>query len=202
MSSPIDLELNVRPLDETSYALELRYDDPQSNVELIANGRVDAALLDPDNFRAHLTEPNRYGQQLSAAVWSDAAIQAAFAKAYALATEQKVALRFRLYISPDLGRPHSLRWETLQHPEVGVISANEDHTVLALFAGVELPAGLPSSPHRPESTRLRRQPGQNWNKIMAWPRSTLRWSCSTPAGAWNQPPSRSWPNLVKVISTS
>ena len=142
----MNLELSLRRHDAASYALELRIDQPDSPVAAISHGRLETARLSADQFARLLTEPDQYGQQLGDALWSAETIAAALAEAYAVAQAAGQTIRFQLHIAPDLAELHSLHWETLRHPALGLLSANER----ILFSRY-----LPARSYRPVTPRPR-----------------------------------------------
>lgn len=120
-----ELELSIRR-QESSYALDARFTSPAHDVQPVANILLQ---LDHAALRALHLDPVAYGRTLSAALFVDPRVRAAWQQACAVAQQSGVLrLRIRLDVSdPDL---HSIMWETLRDPE--------DDTPLALSERIRL----------------------------------------------------------------
>jgi hypothetical protein len=122
------------PADIESYAIELRHIDPE-------NARINACYvmslapvqLDMPGLRALSLDPLAYGQALSASLFADPAVRQAFAVAYSSAQSQDKPLRLRLYIGASAIELHSLRWETLCHPEDGTLLTTGDQVLFSRY---------------------------------------------------------------------
>ena len=125
MSALIDLELSIRHIENEAYVVNVRFDPIGSQVAVDVEDKVPVAYLNPQDFTPLLLEPNKYGQKLGEALWSAQAVNDAVVKAYDMALEHEQQLRLRLYISPRLPDLHNLLWETLHHPRLGTIAAND-----------------------------------------------------------------------------
>ena len=113
-----ELEIGIKRHDADSYAVELRFDDPDSATTDPATGGF--ARFDLKQLERQLIRPDAYGRLLSQSLFADANLLAAFKAAcdVTLNSEPEKKLRLRLFIdrsAPDL---HSLRWETLRDPRI------------------------------------------------------------------------------------
>src|SRR5215213_6891404 len=111
-----ELELGLSRRDGGSYGLDLRFSQPGSDADIrpMRDGavQIDAAQLSELAFDAE-----GYGRALSASLFADPAVRAAFAQARSSAASLDVPLRLRLLVGPSAPELHSLRWETLRDPE-------------------------------------------------------------------------------------
>jgi len=114
----VDLELAIQRRDIENYSLELRFSQPGDNADVRLLRDDLAAVRFP--FSELLTlapDPLAYGNALTASLFADPAVRQAFAEACAVAQSQGFALRIRLFLAQSALELHSLRWETLCHPE-------------------------------------------------------------------------------------
>ncbi|HET9222790.1 MAG TPA: CHAT domain-containing protein [Roseiflexaceae bacterium] len=115
-----ELELTLHRRDSASYALELRFNHPESDsdIRLLRDGaapvRFDATLL-----LAAALDSEAYGRSLAESLFADPAARSAFAQARVSAQSVGAPLRMRLLIGADATELHSLRWEMLRDPEGG-----------------------------------------------------------------------------------
>src|SRR4051812_19150057 len=116
MASYADLELGLHPWEEGSYAVELRFSQPNSEAEirLVQDGPV-LVKFDMDALRMLTTDAKEYGKRLYDSLFVPD-VQKAFAQARSSAQEKEVPLRLRLFIAAKARELHSLRWETLCDP--------------------------------------------------------------------------------------
>lgn len=137
-----DLELTVRYRDD-GYRADARFTSPNHDVLAAADAPV---ALDHAALQALSLDPAGYGRQLSAALFADPQLRAAWQQARAVA-QQLGVLRLRLRL--DAGAPalHALRWELLRDPE--------DDTPLALSERVLLSRYLESRDFTPLAIPLR-----------------------------------------------
>jgi hypothetical protein len=111
-----DLEIGIYLREINAYTIELYYRLPDSDAKsLLHKGRVNIDLekLAITHFM------DEYGQILTEAIFGDPEIKHAFTKAQASAQSLGLPLRVRLFIDPDAGKLHNVRWETLQDPVNG-----------------------------------------------------------------------------------
>ena len=111
-----DFEIVLQRQDVDSYALELRFSQPESETDIRLTSLVQ---FDMDGLRALALDATAYGQLLSQSLFADPAVQALFAQARSQAQTQEVPLRLRLFISSSAPEMHRLRWETLRDPQDG-----------------------------------------------------------------------------------
>lgn len=113
-----DLELVIHRRSLESYSLELRFTPPGSDAD-VRLMRDDAVPVQFDFTRLLelANDPLAHGRALAACLFGEPHIRQAFAQAYSTAQSQDVPLRLRLYLTPSALELHSLRWETLCHPE-------------------------------------------------------------------------------------
>jgi hypothetical protein len=115
-----ELELTLHRRDSASYALELRFNHPESDadIRLMRDGaapvQFDATLL-----LAATIDSEAYGRSLAESLFADPAARSAFAQARISAESLGAPLRLRLLIGADATELHSLRWEMLRDPEDG-----------------------------------------------------------------------------------
>ena len=111
-----DFEIGLHRQDVDSYALELRFSQPESETDIRLASLVQ---FDMDGLRALALDATAYGQLLSQSLFADPAVQALFAQARSQAQTQEVPLRLRLFIGSSAPEMHRLRWETLRDPQDG-----------------------------------------------------------------------------------
>jgi hypothetical protein len=113
-----DLEIAIHRRDIERYALEVRFSQPgdAADIRLMRDETV-PVLFDMQRLRELAIDATAYGRFLSATLFADPRVLAAFAQAYTFAQSHEQSLRLRLYISSSALELQSLRWETLRHPE-------------------------------------------------------------------------------------
>jgi len=114
-----DLEIGLHRRDADSYAVELRFSQPDSDADIRLVQEAALASFDTAHLRELEFDPADYGKVLSEQLFADPAVQAAFAQARTSAQSLDVALRLRLFIGPSAPELHNLRWETLRDPHDG-----------------------------------------------------------------------------------
>ena len=118
MMSCADLEIGLHRRDADSYGVELRFSQPQSDADVrLLRGESAPVHFDFPRLRELGTDSAAYGLLLGQGLLSDGAIQQVLAQARVAAQSQGVSLRLRLLIGPSAPELHSLRWETLRHPQ-------------------------------------------------------------------------------------
>src|SRR5689334_17734542 len=117
MADTADLEIAVQRWPTGSYAVELNYTTPQTDVDW--RGRGGQKEVKFDFLALRLATPNvtEYGRLLSAGLFADPDLKASFEQARQHAATNELALRLRLFIHPSAPELHSLRWETLRYPD-------------------------------------------------------------------------------------
>src|SRR6187399_3034708 len=115
-----DLEITLNRWNADAYRVELRYSQPDSDVDIrLAPGTPALARFDPVQLGMLALDPNAYGTLLGANLFSDSNVKTAFAQARANAQSQDASLRLRLFIDSAAPELHALRWETLRDPQDG-----------------------------------------------------------------------------------
>ncbi|HNT76364.1 MAG TPA: CHAT domain-containing protein [Anaerolineae bacterium] len=114
MSLCADLELSLHRHDAETYTVALRLSLPDEDTDRTL-GPAEIAL-DLERLRAE-SDPAAYGRVLTASLFADPALRAAFAQARAAAQSADLPLRLRLLIGPGAAELHALHWETLRDPE-------------------------------------------------------------------------------------
>src|SRR5919202_592979 len=99
MADYADLELTLRRYSTDSYAVELRYSQPDSDADIrLAQGEPRLAHFDLNKLRALTLDDLAYGKFLGQSLFADAALQSAFAQARSNAQSLDAPLRLRLFI--------------------------------------------------------------------------------------------------------
>lgn len=115
-----DLEITLSRWNADAYRVELRYSQPDSDVDIrLAPETPSLAKFDPVQLQMLALDPNAYGTLLGANLFGDANVKTAFAQARANAQGQDTPLRLRLFIDSAAPELHAMRWETLRDPQDG-----------------------------------------------------------------------------------
>ncbi len=115
-----DLEIALNRWNADAYRVELRYSQPDSDVDIrLAPGTPALARFDPLQLEMLALDPKAYGTLLGASLFDDAQVKTAFAQARSNAQTLDASLRLRLIIDPAAPELHGLRWETLRDPSDG-----------------------------------------------------------------------------------
>ncbi len=115
-----DLEITLNRWNADTYRVELRYSQPDSDVDIrLAPNTPALAKFDPLQLQMLALDPTAYGTLLGASLFEDANVKTAFANARANAQAQDASLRLRLFIDSAAPELHALRWETLRDPQDG-----------------------------------------------------------------------------------
>lgn len=115
-----DLEITLNRWNADAYRVELRYSQPDSDVDIrLAPGTPALARFDPLQLQMLALDPSAYGTLLGANLFGDPGVKTAFAQARANAQSQDASLRLRLFIDSAAPELHALRWETLRDPSDG-----------------------------------------------------------------------------------
>ena len=112
-----ELELGLSRRDGGSYGLDLRYSQPGSDADIRLARDGAAIQIDIAQLSELAFDAEGYGRALSASLFADPAVRAAFAQARSGAASLDAPLRLRLFVGPSAPELHSLRWETLRDPE-------------------------------------------------------------------------------------
>ena len=125
MSQFADLEIGLHRRDGDSYAVDFRYNQPDSDTD-VRLGQGVARFDLPALARLHAGSQD-YSSALTASMFADPAVQSAFAQALTSAQTLNLQLRMRLLIGPSAPELHSLEWETLNNPQDNTpLSSNEN----------------------------------------------------------------------------
>ena len=118
MADCAELEISLIRRDASSYAVQLRHNQPGSEAEVDPLRGIPAlARFDFGTLRERGLDAARYGRLLGASLFADPRLRQAFAEARASAETDGVPLRLRLAISPAEPELHGLYWEALHDPE-------------------------------------------------------------------------------------
>jgi hypothetical protein len=117
-----DLEISLRRRDTDTYALELRFSQPESDADVrLMSGGAALVRLEVANLRQDAFDSKSYGSKLGQSLFANPVVQTAFALATsnAQSREAPLPLRVRLFIDANAPELHALRWETMRHPQDG-----------------------------------------------------------------------------------
>src|SRR5215212_8131358 len=115
-----DLEIALNRWNADAYRVELRYSQPDSDVDIrLAPGTPALARFDPMQLEMLALDPKAYGTLLGANLFGDEQVKTAFAQARTNAQALDASLRLRLFIDSAAPELHGLRWETLRDPADG-----------------------------------------------------------------------------------
>jgi CHAT domain/SIR2-like domain len=114
-----DLEIGLHRRDADSYAIEMRFSQPDSDADIRLVQQTVAVSFDTARLGELALDAAAYGQVLSESLFADSTIRAGFSQARASAQSLDAPLRVRLFIGPSAPELHNLRWETLRDPEAG-----------------------------------------------------------------------------------
>ena len=134
MATYADLEIGLHRRDADSYAVELRFSQPESDadVRLVPSGPA-AVQLDVDRLGALAQDVAAYRRLLSESLFADPAVRTAFNEARSAAQALDVPLRLRLFIGPSAPELHGLRWETLGDPRDGASLLTDERVLLSRY---------------------------------------------------------------------
>lgn len=151
MDDCADLELSLQRYDATHYTIDLRFHHPESDVDIRLSQSQSQPLVafDIDQLRSLELDPIAYGEQLSQSLFGNPDLQTAFLQAETSAQSLDVSLRIRLFISPSAPELHSLRWETLRHPQSKDMLLTSEHILFSRY--------LSSGDWRPVRLRPKRE---------------------------------------------
>lgn len=115
MAEVVDLELSLERGSETPYAAEVRVrfgDDSE-----LRHGPY-PVRIEPGELAALLDRPEAYSQTLTAGLFADARLRAAFVEGRVRADALNEPLRLRLHIAESAAELHGLAWELLYDPDL------------------------------------------------------------------------------------
>ncbi|WP_129630344.1 AAA-like domain-containing protein [Candidatus Oscillochloris fontis] len=140
--SDAELEIAIRHHGD-GYAADVRFSSPTHDVLPATNIHL---IFDLDMLRSLSLDPDSYGEALSATLFADQRLRAAWQQARAVAQQMGV-LRFRLRLDMSAPELHALAWELLRDPE--------QHAPLALSEQVRFSRYLESTDFSPLHIPLR-----------------------------------------------
>jgi hypothetical protein len=115
-----DLEIGLYRRDADSYTVELRYTRPDDAADIrLSTDNPALASFDIAALLEVQQDPEAYGKALSAMLFAEPAVLAAFAEARATTAAQDSVLRLRLFLDPAAPDLQAIRWETLRDPKDG-----------------------------------------------------------------------------------
>jgi hypothetical protein len=128
-----ELEIGLHRRDAASYAVQVRFRDPDQEAEQRAEAYP--VRFDFEQLRELAVDPAAYGRQLGRNLLGQAEVRSCLDKARTVAQTSERRLRLRLCIdrwSLDL---HGLRWETLRDPETDRSLLMDDNILFSRFLG-------------------------------------------------------------------
>lgn len=112
-----ELEVGLERRDAGAYAVELRFTQPGSEVDVRVGGVTPILVhLAVDELRQMVLDADAYGAALGAALFGPREVAETFARAETTAQQAGLPLRLRLAIGAGAPELHGLRWETLKDP--------------------------------------------------------------------------------------
>ena len=158
MTAYADLEVGLQRWDADSYRVELRYSQPDSNVDvrLVRPG----VRFDLEGKRALALDAEAYGQLLGENLFSNRDVEATFREARSNAQSRDAQLRLRLFIDPSAPELHSLRWETIRDPRNGAALFTGEEVLFSRYLSSLDWRPAPATEGRPQGARRDRQSGQ------------------------------------------
>jgi len=117
MATYADLELSIYKQSEDSYSVEFRFIRPDSDADnRLGSGHPINVIFDFNSLKELASNPEEYGQALSAALFADPNMRSAFSQCRNSAMQDSVPLRLRLLVGSGAPELHSLHWETMRDP--------------------------------------------------------------------------------------
>jgi hypothetical protein len=117
MDTYADLEIDIHRRDSTHYSVELRFNNPRSDVINRFASTLPTMQFDDDALRVREVAPDAYGSTLTAQLLADQDVRSRINEAIAVAEADDLFLRFKLFLGPSASELHTFRWETLMHPQ-------------------------------------------------------------------------------------
>ena len=131
MADIADLEIGLHHWDASGYSVELRFSQPNSDADIPPERGL--MSLDFEQLRAAESDLDAYGRLLTAGLFGDTTVQAAFEKARVAAQSQDMQLRLRLYIGSSAAELHRLRWEALRDPQSDTLLLTDEGILFARY---------------------------------------------------------------------
>jgi hypothetical protein len=114
MNQIAELEIGLHRREADTYAVEFRFSLPDSEAEVRLGQGI--ARFDTGTLATLAPGEDLYGQTLTKSLFADAAVQTAFAQAFASVQSQELTLRLRIFIGPSATELNNLHWESLRNP--------------------------------------------------------------------------------------
>lgn len=124
-----DLEISLHNTESSTYSVEFRFIDPDSETDVRLDQDSEAfATFDFQKLAELIYDPKAYGRLLSDNLFAQPEVRNAFDNARVSAnSEPGKLLRFRLLIGANAPELHHLHWEMLYDPDDGSpLSTNEN----------------------------------------------------------------------------
>ena len=128
-----ELEIGLQRRDTASYAVQLRFRDPDQEAEQRAEAYP--VQFDLDALREHEADPEKYGELLGNFLFGQSEIRSCFEKARTAVATSERRLRLRLSIDRWSVELHALRWETLRDPETNRSLLMDENILFSRFLG-------------------------------------------------------------------
>ncbi len=132
MGKYANLEVELRREEKGQYAVQFRYQAPNSAAETRPGGGV--AKVDLEALSELQLEPEKYGEALTGGLFGEPDVRNAFDAARASAEGLGVPLRMRLLIDGNAPELHQVRWETLHDPRDGSYLCANENLLLSRYA--------------------------------------------------------------------
>jgi hypothetical protein len=122
------IEIGIHRWHDDSYAVELRFNQPESDVEPeIVRGFT---RFDVEYLRTQSPDDPEYGNTLTTSLFATPEIRDVFGKARIAAEALDVPLRIRLFIGSNATELYNLYWETLRDPQQNAASLLTNENIL------------------------------------------------------------------------
>jgi hypothetical protein len=128
-----DLEISIHRWDRDSYAVEMRFRDPNNDADLNperAEVQFDFTELGALALGNAVVD---YGRLLTDRLFSNPNIREMFSTVRALAHGRGYPLRLRLWVAPSAPELHSLWWETLRDPQMGTWLLSSENILFSRY---------------------------------------------------------------------
>ncbi len=120
MTEYADLEIGLHRRDASSYSVEFRYSQPNSEADIrLGYDKPILISINRDKLNQLVYDTAAYGQHLTDTFFSNPDVKTAFAQVKASTQSLDASLRMRLLIGPSAPELHNLHWETLHDPQDG-----------------------------------------------------------------------------------
>ncbi len=134
MAGYADLEIALTRWDAECYRVEVRFSQPDSDVDIrLAPGSTSVTRFDQNSLLARALDPAAYGKLLSQYLFADEALRTALAQARTSTESTDASLRLRLAIDSTAPELHALRWETLCDPQTGTSLVTSERVLFTRY---------------------------------------------------------------------